>query len=107
MRVVPIKHPEPPDLHALHRVRERLIKARPALVNERRGLLHEYGMVLPQGLTKFRPSVVRKLQEAQCQLTALRIEVCWHLHDEVLALETRLASDDEKLAAIGRAHPEC
>ncbi len=40
MRFVPIKQPEQQDLQALQRVRERLIKARTALVNELRGLLH-------------------------------------------------------------------
>ena len=34
-------------------------------------------------------------------------EVFWQLYNELLALETRLAYYDEKLAAIGRAHPEC
>jgi transposase len=48
MRFVPIKRIEPQDLQALHRVRERLIKARTALVKEIRGLLHEYGMVKPR-----------------------------------------------------------
>jgi transposase len=47
MRFVPIKRVEPQDFQALHRVRERLIGARTVLVNEIRGLLHEYGMVLP------------------------------------------------------------
>jgi transposase len=107
MRVVPIKQPEQQALQALHRVRERLIKARTALVNEMRGLLHEYGIVLPQGMTKFRTSVASKLQEEQCKLTALSTQMFWQLHGECLALETRLAYYDEKLAATGRAHPEC
>jgi hypothetical protein len=55
-------------------------------------------------MTKFRPSVVSKLQEEPCQLTALSTEVFWPLHNEFLALETRLPSYDEKLAAMGRAH---
>jgi transposase len=54
MRFVPIKRVEQQDLQALHRIRERLIKARTALVNEMRGLLNEYGIILPQGITKFR-----------------------------------------------------
>ena len=62
MRFVPIKQLEQQDLQALHRVWERLIKARTALVNEMRGLLHEYGIVLPQSITKFRTLVVSKLQ---------------------------------------------
>jgi transposase len=107
MRFVPIKQLEPQDLQALHRVRERLIKARTALVHEIRGLLHEYGMVLPQGLTKFRTVMVSKRQDEQTKRTARSTEVFWHLYDEFLSLEQRLAYDDEKLAAMGQAHPAC
>src|SRR5918992_5566588 len=87
MRFVPIKRVEQQDLQALHRVRERLMKARTALVNEIRGLLSEYGMVLPQSITKFRTSVVRQLEAAQAKLTSLSTEVFWHLYAEFLALE--------------------
>jgi transposase len=107
MRFVPIKRVEPQDLQALHRIRERLITARTALVNEIRGLLNEYGMVLPQSLAKFRALIVDRLEADQAKLTALSTEVFRHLYDEFLAVEKRLAYDDEKLAAIGRAHPEC
>jgi transposase len=48
-----------------------------------------------------------KLQNEQAKLTALSTEVFWQLYDEFLSLEKRLAYYDEKLAAIGRAHPEC
>ena len=40
MRFVPVKSVAQQDLQALHRVRERLMKARTALINETRGLLH-------------------------------------------------------------------
>ena len=107
MRFVSIKRVEQQDLQALHRVRERLIKARTALVNEIRGLLSEYGIILPQSLAKFRALIVDKLHEEQAKLTTLSAEVFWHLYDEFRALEKRLAYDDEKLAARGQAHPEC
>jgi transposase len=107
MRFVPIKQLEQQDLQALHRVRERLVKARTALVNEIRGLLSEYGIVLPQGITKFRTSVVRQLEDAQAQLTSLSTEVFWHLYEEFLALEKRVAYYDEKLQALARTHPVC
>ena len=83
------------------------MKARTALVNEIRGLLHEDGMVLPQGITKVRPLIASKLQTEQATLTALSTEVFWQRDDECLSLEKRLASDDEQLAAIARAHPAC
>jgi transposase len=107
MRVVPIKHLEPQDLQALHRVRERLITARTALVKEIRGLLSADGIVLPQGITKFRTSVVRQLEDEQAKLTPLSTEIFWHLYEEFLSLETRLTYDDEQLNAMGRAPPVC
>jgi transposase len=107
MRFVPIKRVEQQDLQALHRVRERLIKARTALVNEIRGLLSEYGMILPQSPAKFRALIVDKLHEEQAKLTTLSTEVFWHLYDEFRALEKRLVYDDEQLAAMGQAHPAC
>jgi transposase len=107
MRFVPIKRIEPQDLQALHRIRERLMQARTALVNEIRGLLSEYGMVLPQSIAKFRALIVEKLEDHQAKLTALSMEVFQHLYEEFLALEKRLEYDDEQLTAIGQAHPEC
>ena len=90
---VPITRVEPQDLRALHRVRERLIKARTALVNEIRGLLSEYGIVLPQSITKFGALLVDTRQEDQAQLTTLSAELFWHLYDEFRALEKRLVYD--------------
>ena len=104
-RVVPIKRVEQPDLQALHRLRERLMKARTALVNEIRGLLSEYGIVLPQSIAKFRALIVEKLEDNQAKLTGLSTEVLQRLYEEFLALEKHLEYDNEQLAATGRAHP--
>lgn len=52
-------------------MRERLIKPRTALVNEMRGLSHEYVIILSQDITKFSTLTVHKLQEEQRTLTAL------------------------------------
>jgi transposase len=107
MRVVPIKRVEPQDLQALPRIRERLITDRTALVNEIRELLNEDGIVLPQSLAKFRALIVDTLEADQVKLTVRSTEVLWHLYDAFLSIEKRRAYDDEKLAAIGQAHPAC
>jgi transposase len=62
--------------------------------------------VLPQSLTKFCAMLVEKLQNDQAKLTTLRAELCWHLYDKFLAVDKRLAYDDEQLAVRGQAHPE-
>src|SRR5499427_765477 len=60
MRFVPVKSVDQQDLQALHRVRERLMKVRTALINETRGLLHEDGIIVPQGAATYslRPGLV-------------------------------------------------
>ncbi len=79
MRFVPIKDVDQQDIQALHRVRERLIGARTALVHEVHGLLHAYGIVIPKGVAKFRQAVVGKLESEQDKLTPLSQEMFWKL----------------------------
>jgi transposase len=107
MRFVPTKEVDQQDLQALHRVRERLIGARTALVNEVHGLMHEYGIVIPKGVAKFRQAVVGKLESEQDKLTPLSQEMFWKLIDEFAALEKQLAYYQEKLEALATTHPEC
>jgi transposase len=107
MRFVPTKEVDQQDIQALHRVRERLIGARTALVNEIHGLLHEYGIVVPKGVAKFRQTVVGKLEADKAKLTPLSQEMFGKLIDEFAALEKQLAYDQEKLEALATTHPEC
>ena len=107
MRFVPIKDVDQQDIQALHRVRERLISERTALVNAVHGLLHEDGIVLPKGVGKFRQAVVGKLESAKDKLTPLSQEMFWKLVDECAALEKQLAYDQAKREALATTHPEC
>jgi len=106
-RFVPIKEVEQQDLQALHRARERVVKARTALVNEIRGFLGEYGIVLPQSVTKFRSGFLATLEAERAKLTALGQELFGQLYEEFGALEKRLAYYTAKLEAISAAHPVC
>jgi transposase len=106
-RFVPIKEVEQQDLQALHRARERVVKARTALVNEIRGFLGEYGIVLPQSVTKFRSGFLATLEAERAKLTALGQELFGQLYEACGALEKRLAYYTAKLEAISAAHPVC
>jgi len=107
MRFVPIKELTQQDLQALHRVRERLVNARTALINEMRGWRGEYGIILPKGVTKFRQMLLSTLEQEQAKLTELSREVFGQRYEEGLTLEQRLAYDHAKLEAICRAPPVC
>ena len=54
MRFVPIKSIEQQDVQNFHRQRELIKKERTALVNQTRGLLAEYGVVIHQGVSAVR-----------------------------------------------------
>ena len=107
MRFVPIKDVDQQDIQALHRVRERLIGARTALVHEVHGLRHAYGMVRPTGVAKFRQAMVGTLEAEKDKRTPLSQEMFWKLVEECAALEAQLASYQEKLEALAQTHPEC
>jgi transposase len=91
MRFVPIKALDQQDIQALHRVRERLMKARTALVKEVHGLLSEYGIVVPKGVAQLRQAVVGKLESEQAKLTPLSQEMFGKLVEEFAVLEAQLA----------------
>src|SRR6267143_1117836 len=70
MRGVPVKSITQQDVQALHRIRERQIKARTALINQIRGLLMEYGIVIPQRASQVRHKLPIVLEDAENGLTA-------------------------------------
>ena len=107
MRFVPIKNVDQQDIQALHRVRERLMGARTALINEVHGLMHEYGIVIPKGVAKFRQAVVEKLASAKDTLTALSQEMFGKLVEEFVAVEEQLRYYEHKLESLAQTHPEC
>lgn len=65
MRFVAIKTPEQQDVQAVYRLRERRIADRTALCNQLRGLLAEYGLVLPKGIAVIRKQLPALLEDAE------------------------------------------
>jgi transposase len=106
MRFVPTKEVDQQDIQALHRVRERLMAARTALINEVHGLMNEYGIVIPKGVSKFRKAVVGKLESEKNKLTPLSQEMFWKLIEEFATLEEQLAYYQDKLETLATTHPE-
>lgn len=64
MRFVAVKTVEQQDLQALARLREGTLRSRTALANRLRGLLGEYGIVLPQGVNTLRRALPDLLEDA-------------------------------------------
>ncbi len=105
MRFVPVKTTEQQDLQMLHRTRDRLITQRTGLINHIRGLLGEYGVVIPVGAFRFRKDIRNAVAEAK--LSALATENFNALIAEFEALDKHVAELDRKLIAICRTDERC
>ena len=66
---MPIKSEEQLDLQALHRVRERWVMRRTAVVNQIRSLLLERGLILPKGRSHLEEALPRILEDAELPLS--------------------------------------
>ncbi|WP_216654581.1 IS110 family transposase, partial [Providencia stuartii] len=64
MRFVSIKTSEQQSLLSVHRARTGFVKARTAQINQIRGLLAEFGIVLPQGAVAINRHVPELLEDA-------------------------------------------
>lgn len=68
IRPVPIKTALQQGIQGLHRAREFHKAQRTAAINLLRGLLREFGIVIPQGAAKVRPAVLAALEDADNEL---------------------------------------
>jgi transposase len=68
MRFVPIKSIEQQAVLSVHRVRQGFVKARTAQANQIRGLLGEFGLVIPQGIRHIAQRVPALLEDASHEL---------------------------------------
>jgi transposase len=98
MRFVPIKTVEQQDILFIHRVRQRLVKNRTALANEIRGLLHEFGFVIPQGINKIMTKLTEILDEGA--LSQLSYRTFSELKEEFLENDKKIKELEQRLKII-------
>jgi transposase len=89
MRFVPIKTDDQLDLQALHRVRERLVQRRTALINQIRGFLLERGITFAKGPANLRKNMAATLEDAEQNLTPRMRRLLDRLRQEWKQLQCR------------------
>ena len=100
MRFVPVKSTEQQAVLSVHRIRGELVRSRTAMINQLRGLLSEFGVVLPKGRYQFRAHVVRGLKAAG--VPQLAQEVLEELNEHILQLDAQILAYDRRLEALAR-----
>jgi len=107
MRCVSIKTVEQADLQAVHRTRLLFVKHRTAVINQIRGLLAEYGLVMAQPPEKVRPALVRFLDDAASGLTAVARDTFSELSEQLTELDSRIERVTRRIERVYRTHPVC
>lgn len=107
VRAVPVKTLAQQDVLAVHRVRERLMRSRTALMNQMRGLLSERGVVFGQRVGTFKRGLSAVLEQSDGEVTAPLRELLAELRAELQSLEQRIAAQDARLGRIYRHSVQC
>lgn len=107
MRFVPLKSIEQQDLQSLHRMRSMAVSNRTALINQIRGLLTEYGIVLPEGAKHVRRLLPKILEDIENGLTTEFRELLGQLRDDLVSMEKRVDGYDARIEAISKQNESC
>jgi len=107
MRFVPIKTDDQLDLQALHRVRDRLVHRRTALINQIRGFLLERGITFAKGPAKLRQQMPAILENADENLTPRLRSLLDHLWQEWKGLNSDIERVSDEIDAIADQDAAC
>lgn len=104
VRKLTVKTVAQQDLQALHRLRSAAVRQRTALVNRLRGLLAEYGLVMPKGIGHARRQIPELLEDAENGLSGLFRELLAEQYEELVRLDQQVRIHDRRVKQAQREH---
>lgn len=102
MRFVPLKSVEQQAVLSLHRARQGFVKARTAQANQIRGLLAEYGLVVPQGIAYITQRVPAMIEDATNDLPGVFRHLIERLLEHLKLLDRQVAEMEVQINAWHR-----
>ncbi|WP_207541025.1 IS110 family RNA-guided transposase [Sabulicella rubraurantiaca] len=103
MRFVPVKSREQQAALSMHRTRDLLVKQRTQLVNMMRGLLAEFGIIMPDGLEQALVTARQLVDGEVPDVPPAAVTIVGVLSQQALDTDVRLREIDRALAAMQRA----
>ena len=97
MRFVPVKSVEQQAVLSLHRVRQGFVKARTAQANQIRGLLSEFGLVIPVGISHIAKRVPSLLEDASNSLPGSLRQLITRLTEHLKDLDTLVGEFEARI----------
>lgn len=97
MKFVAVKTESQQSVLTLHRLREQMVKFRTMQTNQLRGLLYEFGVVLPVGRAKGMPAALEAIGELEDSLPAMMIDALRQQMTRIQKLSDDIADIEKKL----------
>lgn len=107
MRFVTPKTIAQQDIQALHRLRERRLQERTALSNQVRGLLAEYGLVLPLGVSVLRRQLPELLEDAENGLSGLFRQLLAQCYQQLQEIDHHIDEYTQRLKEQNEQDEAC
>ena len=102
MRFVELKSSEQLDMQSLHRVRDRLVGERTALLNQLRAVLMERGITIAQGRRKLEQHLTAMLEGDEVRLSRRVRALLEDMRAEWCELDRRIEAFDDEFAALAK-----
>ena len=102
VKTVAVKSEEQQGILALHRMRQQLVKFRTAQINGLRGLLTEYGEVMPRGRAGMNRDMAAALERVSERLPAMVIETLREQWARVAALDGEIDTIERRVGVWHR-----
>lgn len=104
MRFVPIKNVEQQTILSVHRARQGFVKARTAQSNQIRGLLSEFGIVIPQGIHSIIKRIPEILEDGQNGLPAMMRKLLERLTENLKEMDRQVNELEKQIQLWHRAN---
>ena len=104
---VSVKSIDQQDIQTLMRIRTRHQDARKDVANQFRGLLSEYGIVIPKGIEHIARCLPSILEDAENGLTTIARQGFYELYQDYLRLSQKLTRAEKTLTQLAKANDLC
>lgn len=102
MRFVAVKTEEQQSVLMWHRARTLVVANRTAQVNQIRGLLGEFGLVVPKGVARLRNELPQILEDAENGLPVLARQLLSDLLEQLRGFDEQIEHYDRQIAQFAR-----
>lgn len=107
MRFGDVKTEAQQDVQSTHRIRSLLISQRTALANQIRGIVAEYGVIIPKGIRYIGEKLPVILENEGNHFSAVMLENLVELYENFVYLNQKIAQYDEKIGRLFKSSEIC